>query len=488
MLLSSTERRNYYADPMIRTRLEDFLGGSLPGHATAVYFAPGTERESFYRQRHSLEKLPNWLDLGAELNRSLWDRQSLLAHLDIEYVNFDFPAYPYLAAKRIFACQEPVVGAVRSILAEYGIDPLHLLTGRGHHFVWRIDRHSGAFDQLKGLGRVSDSLLRLYASNPSSEGEIVDAELAKAFAGLGLVMEYVAHRIKLLAAEDCTLPVEMAAIEAGGRHLGREVIAVDITEYADPLCSRVIRAPFSVYLKPWQQHFLLGDETVDRLAPIFLIPLQGIEAKEGLKIRRNMEATKKLAGHVSTCIPENSKGMEALIQAYLGSPLARFHNWFYEQEHDAESSWPETYDRIPMESLPPCVSYILRNPNDFLLRPGCVGRVVRVMLALGWHPRHIAGLIRSKYERDYHWGEQWNGYDPATRADFYARVFTGLFVGGVDDLVDFNCQSAREEGLCFVENCNENLASFRDSLINRKNYERLGCRPFNRLLLSEKYS
>jgi hypothetical protein len=36
------------------------------------------------------------LDDNLELARSLWDRDSLLVDLDIEYVNFDFPAEPYL--------------------------------------------------------------------------------------------------------------------------------------------------------------------------------------------------------------------------------------------------------------------------------------------------------------------------------------------------------------------------------------------------------
>jgi hypothetical protein len=66
-------------------------------------------------------------------------------------------------------------------------------------------------------------------------------------------MEFVVSEIKTCTAEKCQLAVDMGAIEAGGAERGREVIAVDITEYADPLCSRVMRVPFSVYLKPWQQ-------------------------------------------------------------------------------------------------------------------------------------------------------------------------------------------------------------------------------------------
>ena len=43
----------------------------------------------------------------------------------------------------------------------------------------------------------------------------------------------------------------------------------------------------------------------------------------------------------------------------------------------------------------------------------------------GWHPRSIAGLIRSKFERDYGWGTYWYRYDAAARADFYVRVLCG---------------------------------------------------------------
>ena len=69
------------------------------------------------------------------------------------------------------------------------------------------------------------------------------------------------------------------------------------------------------------------------------------------------------------------------------------------------------------------------------------------MLALGWHSRHIAGFICSKYGRDFGW-TQFTDCDPAARADFYVRVFAGLFATGCDDLVDFNCISAQEQGIC----------------------------------------
>jgi hypothetical protein len=52
--------------------------------------------------------------------------------------------------------------------------------------------------------------------------------------------------------------------------------------------------------------------------------------------------------------------------------------------------------------------------------------VTEALVSMGWHPRHVAGLIRSNFERDYGWGNQWRDYSPTMRADFYARIFAGM--------------------------------------------------------------
>ena len=182
-----------------------------------------------------------------------------------------------------------------------------------------------------------------------------------------------------------------------------------------------------------------------------------------------------------------ARAMLRLIADYETSSLRKFHDDFYAQEHEPPERWPATYDRVPLETWPACGRLILEQPNDLLLRPSCIRRVTRVLLALGWHPRHIAGLIRSKYERDFGW-TQFTGCDPATRADFYVRVFAGLFATGHDDLIDFNCTSAQEQGLCFFTNCNDNLLRFKEAALYRRAHDKLAHRPFNRLLLPTEHS
>jgi hypothetical protein len=249
----------------------------------------------------------------------------------------------------------------------------------------------------------------------------------------------------------------------------------------------VLRIPFSRYFKPWQQRQSLGEQIVEKMADLFVIPLQQLDFKEGIQLRQDAKRVVELAEHTAAEIPDASEAMHDLVSAYEESSLARFHQWFYAEEHHPPAAWPSTYDKAPLETIPPCARYMLEHPNDLLLRPGGIERVVRVFLSLGWHPRHIAGLIRSKFERDYCWAEQWQGYDPATRADFYTRIFAGLFAVGRDDLVDFNCQSAKEEKLCFFSECPDNLEQYKNSLLDRRTYERLARGPFHRLFLPEEH-
>jgi hypothetical protein len=107
-------------------------------------------------------------------------------------------------------------------------------------------------------------------------------------------------------------------------------------------------------------------------------------------------------------------------------------------------------------------------------------------MALRWHPRAIAELIRSRYQADYGWGDFWSRYDPENRALFYTRLFSGQVATGVDKLVDLNCVSEREKGYCTVGGCSCNLVHYRE-LLERRRDERLDNWPFNGMLLADEH-
>ncbi len=460
--------RAYYRDANVRRRMIEFLGGDSLDTATCRFIAGGdTTMSQGHLQVRQTRELLSCLDEGLETCRSLWDRESLVADLDVEYVNFDQPTEAWLEPARAFELQAPVERVARELLRGFGIVPLHFQSGRGHHFTWRIRQESEACRQLAALARGPASLWQVNAQPHPPTGESVSPRLGAAFAGLGLVMEFLAHRIKETAAPLCEIPVELTAVETGPRWHDREMISIDVSEYGDPLHARTLRVPFSAYLKPWQQA-APPCEALAKSPPMLVIPLHGFDAREGIRIMRDPQKVAELARGASTAIPDQGAGMEKLIAAYLESDVAAFHAYFYAEDHEPGERWPQTYDRTPLETLPACVRVALTQPNDLLLRPAGMRLVTRALLAGGWHPRHIAGLIRSKFERDYGWGIQWDQYDPATRADFYVRTFAGLFATRRDDLVDFNCVSAKEASFCLAGPCGGNLAELQRAALKRR--------------------
>jgi hypothetical protein len=203
--------------------------------------------------------------------------------------------------------------------------------------------------------------------------------------------------------------------------------------------------------------------------PLALPPLVVVTMPEGLSLAealaaRRPELAAQLAAHTSAAIPDGSAGMLQLVETYRASSLAAFHRWYYACEPEPPARWPQTYDRVDLATLPPCASQILARPNDRILRPAGLQHLVRVLLAMGWHPRHVAGLVRSKLERDHGWRHGVHFFDAAVRADFYVRLFAGLVLAGTDPLIDLNCVSAGEKWLCPGGWCGCDLAAWRDEL------------------------
>lgn len=464
----------YYSNLDVRARLVEFLGADSVEHSTSVYVTSNGQSVPEWYNPRPVDDFWKCLDEASELGRSLWDRQSLIAHLDVEYVNFDHPAEAFIEPSRAFALQRPVIASLKEVLLQHGINPLHLLSGRGHHLVWRIDRKSVAAAMLARIGRLPCTLRARYAQPQPPVGETISWDLGAGFAGLGLVLEYVAHRVLASAGQSCEIAIELTAVEAGPGSRGREIVSIDLSEYGDPLYTRSIRIPFSAYLKPHHQRGVLGDDVVEQIPILFIVPVHGMDDEQGLRVMRNADEVAQLARRAMVQIPDQSSGTETLALVYLRSKLSRFHDYFYSAQHDPPDKWPAAYDRTPLDTLPPCVRRILQEPNDWLLKPGGIQHVVRALMATGWHPRHVAGLIRSKYERDYGWGNHWYLYDAAYRADFYTRLFSGLLAVGCDRLIDFNCRSTQEKGYCPRGQCHENLEDVRRRLldISAASYER----------------
>jgi len=463
------------------------MGGSTIEDVTCEFVSRCDVGMSNLDDKKPPSQIDDFLNRQLDVGRSLWDRESLIIHLDIEYVNFDFELEPYLDMGRSFRLQKPVIDAVEKLLQQFGIQPLRLLSGRGPHFVWKVNRHSEPFCRIATLRRLPRHLRNLYQHPVLPLDKRVPEDVAAAFTGLGCLLDYLIFEIKRMASPESEIPVELTANRVGPQQRGREIISIDASEYGDPLYTRMIRMPFTIYHKHWIKMAETADSGIDSLPPLFMIPLYDMKIDQAINVMRDQAKVEELAKHASVNIPDETRAVDNLIEAYENSAVKSFHGWHYAQEADTPENWESIDDQALTLDIPPCVKRILEYPNDSLLKPAEIQVVVRTFLALGWHPRHIAGLIRSRYERDFGWEYMWFIYDADCRADYYTRIFTGIFTTGQDDLVDFNCISLVEKGLCSEEDEPCGLEKYYDSLMNRRKYDRLASRPFNRLFFSDEH-
>jgi hypothetical protein len=440
----------FYADPVVRTRLMEFLGEDTAGQTSAVYITRSDGVQLDSRMLRLPAEIDWFLGNNLDIARSLADSAAILMHLDVEYVSFAHPAEAYENPERAFGLQEPVVRAIEAQLLRWGIKPLHLITGQGHHFVWKIDRESELAKKIEALSPTPELTERCMARVPPFLQGRITPQMQEIFSGVGLIMEYVAHCVKEEAGASCSIPIELTAVHVDHRgSRRREIISIDISEYGDPLHTRMVRLPFTNYRKPKLMELTGLLPTGEPAQTLRAIPLHEMDVHMALKVRRSESEVRDLARRACVRIPDQTLGSMKLFNEYMASRLRHFHEYYYSTRHDPEERWPETYDHTPMEPLPPCVRHIVQNPNDLLLKPAGMQLVARTFLAQGWHPRHIAGYIRSRFDKpEFGWGVNWNDYDTATRADFYVRNFIGQYETRLDRLEDYNCASTQEKGFC----------------------------------------
>ncbi len=336
-----------------------------------------------------------------------------------------------------------MIDAIEELLLGFGIRPLHLITGQGHHFIWRIDRSSAVANRFTDL--IPKGLRSTHPSHNPCYGDIEETGV-QSFAGLGLVMEFLALQIKSMAAPHSKIPVEMTAVQVGASPGAmREMVSVDISEYGDPLWTRAVRMPFTRYRKPWKNGLARALGIEDRIPRFFTIPLHEMDLRTAIRVRQSEEETRALARRACVRIPEQSTGTNKLLDAYLRSPARRFHESYYATPIDERMAIGQWIGR-----LPPCVRHVVEYPNDLLLKPAGMQLVARSLLGLGVAPRQITALIAAIFSDSRHcWGQQSEVYSPELRADFYTRLFCSQIATGVDQAIDFNCVSTQEKGFCF---------------------------------------
>ena len=461
--------REYYRDPEVQERIAEYCGGSAqePELCTAEYLVGygealiGTPAPEPYISTPK-KGFHNILDDGLDIFRSLWDRVHTLGVLDVEYFNMDYPGTVYLDQVGVFRKIEPVYSAIMEVYSRYGIQPLVIMTGQGYHFSFQIQSGTKTDLMLEGLGRLIDSLEGKYRVNLSKRHRHVSLRHGRSFDGMGRVMEFIAHEVIKAAASVSPLPVMLTDVAVGRVKGGpREAISVDLSCFGDPIYMRDLRCAFSTHQKHKVQRHKVGDAIAEGTPIQVAIPRGKLSLDECMAMRRHFRNCAEHAKNTYCFIPDFSVNFKKAIEDYKGSELHKFHRWFDSEKQDPWTVWDKTYRAFDMRILPPCVQHSLRVPNDNLLKPTNLQTLTRCLLALGWHPQHIAGLVRSKWEGNYGWGpDRWAHFDAGSRSSFYVRLFSGLMAAGVDKLLDHNCVSHLEKGFCWQPNCGYSLGMY----------------------------
>jgi hypothetical protein len=428
----------------------------------------GREFESVYN-----EHFGRLLDLGLDVFRAIWDRRSTVAVMDVEYFSKKFPGAAYAHQEAVYERLEPFHRAMMSTLRKFGINPLVVATGQGYHYSFRVANDSPVASELERLGQVDSSVLWKYLHPSEKRKRVVPLADGRRYDTIGKLLEFITHEaIRAREHFGCDMPVTIGDIVVGNQY--QETINVDLSAFANPVFMRDVRLPFSTHHKHKVQIKKVGREISEKIPVQIAIPRytpcnnHELPLHELFRNRRHFENSANYAGAITTDIPESSRGVARLIEAYLASRLYRFHREFEQTEMDDPRDWYRTYDRFNLRSVPPCVANIVETPNPFMLQPTQIQTLVRVLTSKGWwHPKHVAGLIRSKYEREHGWEVNWDKYDANMWACVWTRFYYGLIVNGLDRKIDLNCVSHQEKGLafgnipyCVQPNCGYNLQNY----------------------------
>jgi hypothetical protein len=460
-----TAPARYYEHPLIRRAMLEYCGDAEGERPSAAYVvgldaAAGPLPTWDHGPLVPVAEISRLWDAGSDISRAMWDGEHLLFLLDIDYQNIDQPAEPYLRPAEAFFKLEPTYRAIMRLFKSYGIASRPLITGRGYQFTGRIPLTHPVVDRLAAfVPGVPGWFETLEARRPAGVVAPMSPRHARAAAGLGAVIEYLAHQILIEAQPESRVPVVLNGTHVGGGTLGRECSSIDFSHAGDPLDTRHMRVAFSTYQWHRLRPDIFGMSASAVVPPLAAVP-RGRESLVTVLARgHDLDAALRLVVHHPPLLPDIAEGIDAAAAGYTASSLAAFHREFFAALDTAE---PITGSML--DSLPACIRWPIDQPNDLLLRPEHIQHVVRGLLARQAHPSAIARLVQTLYEQDHGWGDRWTRMHAPTRAAFDVRVFAGLVRTGTDRLIDFNCVSAQEKDLCPRLPCGHDLRRDADLL------------------------
>lgn len=443
---------DYYRAPAVRDRIDQYCGASGDGMSAWAIAGFGGRNQLAEADGAPVScapfDRPRLRADGADICRSLADTGGTLLQLDVDYVHPADWAEPYREPARCFRALEPVYEALCAAFESHCVRPLVLMTGRGYHFVVRATRDSPLAAGLAAIGTITPGTRsRCDAMEPFTPGA---AAMSEAHDGAGRLLEHLCRQVLRAVEGRSRIPLALADLPPPD---GGPFVCLDLSAFGDPLFSRYARCAFSGNQKAWMRG-------ADGLPFVLVLPRAGDPLEVLLRVRREPALAVQWAARSDARIPDMTEA-RAWLDGYRNSALAAFHHEFDGGPHAHPSTWRYTYDAIDPASLPPCVAVHLQEPYPALLEPVRLRTLALVLRDQGWHPRSIAALVASRYDRHRVWGGLWWRYDRETRAAFYVRLLLAA-ADGRGEAAELSCATQRMRGACpRADGCGFDLANLR---------------------------
>jgi len=442
----------------------DFCVGSGPAlinmgwsKAFPVHAVPHDDNPAKYWFNHPINSLDQLFYLGLDLFKPLREKQDKFLYItwDIEYFNREDYSFLYKEygenQKWIFAQMAPVFEYISSLLNSYGIRYLIDVTASGIHIWSKISTDARVFKEFAREGYLEESLIEKY--NKVVAGDIkrqypLPLSYGRAYNTAGKLIEYLTHKVIRAGKRITPLPVTISDSSQGGETFAHSGISSDITQYAHPIYMRVLRLIGSMHQKVNMKFFEGAYPAID------ILKVPGISYSEILNIMWNPDVADEYFADKSGKVPVSDEGWLNLLNEYCTSTLRKWHKTF--------ESLPERVQKTySIKDHPPCIiaNILSDNPRHAFLTPTNLQFIAEYMYEKGENLRAISRMVGELYsdpaynwfDKNTHAGIDFEKYDAFTAANFWFRVYTGLYKEGLGRGLD--CQKIKRAGLCQLRNC-----------------------------------
>lgn len=309
-------------------------------------------------------------------------------------------------------------------------------TPSGFHHLFLVARDTAAWQALSGIGHLEQEMAEFIAQIDAGDVKrkvAVDVDTALVFSGLGRLADYISLSLFVeYNRQHHALPATVCDSLS-------QCVNIDQSWAGDSAIMRCLRTLAGAHRKNNDKYGLGGNPLVDviysrfdgdtRLS--FNRQSQRVEActpadsdlDAMVSAMWNLPAAARISGQYSGAIPVASDHMAGFVERYRRSPLYAFHQEFDAKENLAPGEGIYRFFHDPR--LNDDARNMLYQPVPAFLQPMRLRRFVAHCLDIGWHPKHIGNGICDIY-RQNQFQFPFHKYPPATKAGFYARIFSAL--------------------------------------------------------------